>query len=147
MKIKEIQSIIKDFEESSLMTLEIEMEDFKLKLSKQKNNEQTSNQLIKVNEQTVSIETNPNIQQPNQTRETIQSPLVGTFFAASSPDTQPFVKVGQKVKKGQVVCIVEAMKIMNEIVSPKEGIIKEILVLDGAAVGYEQPLMVIEESS
>jgi acetyl-CoA carboxylase biotin carboxyl carrier protein len=147
MKIKEIQSIIKDFEMSSLMSLEIEMEDFKLKLSKQKNNEQPSNQPIKVNDQTVSIETDSNIQKPNQTNETIQSPLVGTFFAGSSPDTPPFVKIGQKVKKGQVVCIVEAMKIMNEIVSPKEGIIKEILVLDGAAVGFEQSLMVLEELS
>ena len=77
---------------------------------------------------------------------TITSPLVGVFYAAPSEDADPFVKVGDPVKKGQVVGIVEAMKLMNEITSDCDGVVREICVENAEAVEYGQPLFVIEEA-
>ncbi len=74
---------------------------------------------------------------------TIDSPMVGTFYSASSPTNPAFVAVGQEVKVGQVLCIIEAMKLMNQIEADKAGIIQEILVKDGSPVEYGQPLFVI----
>ena len=74
----------------------------------------------------------------------IKSPMVGTFYRASAPGAKPFVDVGDPVKQGQAVCIVEAMKILNEIESDIDGIVKEILVENGQAVEYGQPLFVLE---
>ena len=75
---------------------------------------------------------------------TIDSPIVGTFYRAPAPDADPFVKIGDKVEAESVVCIVEAMKVMNEIKAEKSGTIKEILVENAQAVEYGQPLFVIE---
>ena len=77
---------------------------------------------------------------------TITSPLVGVFYAAPSEDADPFVKVGDPVKKGQVVGIVEAMKLMNEITSDCDGVVREVCVENAEAVEYGQPLFVIEEA-
>lgn len=74
----------------------------------------------------------------------VKSPLVGTFYRASSPDSEPFVKVGDTVKKGQVLAIVEAMKLMNEIESEFDGTVKEILVENEQMVEYGQALFVLE---
>lgn len=73
----------------------------------------------------------------------VTSPLVGTFYASSSPDAEPFVKVGDTVKKGQVLGIVEAMKLMNEIESDYDGIVKQILVSNEDVIEYGQPMFVI----
>lgn len=73
----------------------------------------------------------------------VKSPLVGTFYAAPAEDAQPYVKVGDSVKEGQVLAIVEAMKLMNEIESDFTGTVTEILVENGQAVEYGQPLFVI----
>lgn len=77
---------------------------------------------------------------------TITSPIVGTFFRSSSPDAAPFVEVGSKVKKGQVLCIVEAMKLMNEIESDVDGTVVKILVENNQPVEYGEPLFLIEKS-
>ena len=77
-------------------------------------------------------------------RVTIDSPLVGTLYRSPSPEAAPFVKVGDKVTPDTVVCIVEAMKVMNEIKAEKSGIIRDILVENGSAVEFGQPLFVIE---
>lgn len=74
----------------------------------------------------------------------VKSPLVGTFYAAPSENAEPFVKVGDSVKEGQVLAIVEAMKLMNEIDSDFSGIVAEILVENGSPVEYGQPLFVIK---
>lgn len=73
----------------------------------------------------------------------LKSPMVGTFYRASAPGGKPFVDVGQAVKADETVCIIEAMKLLNEIESGAEGVIKEILVENGQPVEYGQPLMVI----
>ena len=80
----------------------------------------------------------------NANRITIDSPLVGTLYRAPSPEAAPFVKVGDKVTPDTVVCIVEAMKVMNEIKAEKSGVIRDILVENGSAVEFGQPLFVIE---
>ncbi len=76
--------------------------------------------------------------------ETIDSPMVGTFYSAPSPDADPFVTVGQAIKVGDTVCIVEAMKMFNKIESDVEGTIKRVLVSDGEPVEFDQPLFEIE---
>jgi len=72
-----------------------------------------------------------------------KSPMVGTFYRAPSPDAKPFVEVGQAVKEGQTICIIEAMKLMNEIESDKSGVIKAMLVENGQPVEYGQPLFIL----
>ncbi len=74
----------------------------------------------------------------------IKSPMVGTFYAASSPGAKPMVEVGSVVKEGDPVCIIEAMKIMNEIEADKAGTITQVLVQNGQAVEFGQPLFIIE---
>jgi len=73
----------------------------------------------------------------------VKSPMVGTFYRASAPDAKPFVEVGDTVKAGQTVCIIEAMKLMNEIESDKDGVVKAILAENGQPVEYGEPLFII----
>ena len=73
----------------------------------------------------------------------VKAPMVGTFYRSPSPDAKPFVEVGQTVKKGDTVCIIEAMKLMNEIETDVSGVVKAILVENGQPVEYGQPLFVI----
>ena len=74
----------------------------------------------------------------------VRSPMVGTFYRSPSPEAKAFVEVGQTVKVGDALCIVEAMKMMNRIEADKAGVVKAILVNDGEAVEFDQPLIVIE---
>ena len=74
---------------------------------------------------------------------TVKAPMVGTFYRASNPSSPVFVEVGQAVKEGEPLCIIEAMKLLNEIEADKSGVIKEILVQNGEPVEYGQPLFVI----
>lgn len=137
MTIKEIQSIIKDFESSSLMTLELEMEGFKIRLSKNK-----VDQVPTIKEEPKLKETFVETKEAQkEDKNIIKSPLVGTFYASSSPNGKPFVEVGSRIKKGQVICIIEAMKIMNEIKSPFDGIVEEIYASNGKVVGFNHPII------
>lgn len=81
---------------------------------------------------------------PQPTGKTIKAPMVGVFYQAASPEAEPYVTVGKTVKKGDTVCIIEAMKLMNEIQAEEDGTIKEILAKDGDIIEYGQPLFVIE---
>ncbi|HHQ4735475.1 acetyl-CoA carboxylase biotin carboxyl carrier protein [Aeromonas veronii] len=74
----------------------------------------------------------------------MRSPMVGSFYRSSSPDAKPFAEVGQQVNVGDTLCIVEAMKMMNQIESDKAGVIKAILVENGQAVEFDEPLFIIE---
>tara|TARA_Y100000992_G_C21269665_1_gene495934 strand:- start:556 stop:1014 length:459 start_codon:yes stop_codon:yes gene_type:complete len=80
----------------------------------------------------------------NQNRNTVNSPMVGTFYASASPESKPFVTVGQSVKKGDTLCILEAMKMMNQVQAESDGKILEILVENAEPVEFDQPLFVIE---
>lgn len=74
----------------------------------------------------------------------VKAPIVGTFYAAPDPSKPPFAEVGKHVKKGDVLMIIESMKLMNEITSEYDGVVKQILVKNGEAVDYDQPVMIIE---
>ena len=80
---------------------------------------------------------------PAETGRTVKSPMVGTFYRAPSPEAKPFVAVGDTVKEGQTLCVIEAMKLMNEIESDAAGVVKAILVENGQPVEYGQALFVI----
>jgi len=74
----------------------------------------------------------------------IKSPMIGTFYRSSGPDKEPFVKVGDRVEKGQVVCIIEAMKLFNEIESEVSGVVTKVLVENASPVEYDQPLFLVD---
>ena len=73
----------------------------------------------------------------------VKAPMVGTFYRSSSPDAKPFIEVGQAVKEGDTICIIEAMKLMNEIEADASGVVKAILVENGQPVEYGQPLFIL----
>lgn len=140
MDFKQIQTIIKDFEKSTITELEIEVEGFKIKLSKNhiNNVNASSSTIVNMSNEEKNLE---EIVTPKGFE--VKSPLVGTFYAANSPKDNPFVTVGQRVETGQTLCIIEAMKIMNEITAPVSGVIESINVKNGSPVGFDQVLMVI----
>ena len=80
----------------------------------------------------------------NQNRNTVNSPMVGTFYASASPESTPFVTAGQSVKKGDTLCILEAMKMMNQVQAESDGKILEILIDNAEPVEFDQPLFVVE---
>jgi acetyl-CoA carboxylase biotin carboxyl carrier protein len=148
MDFKKVQDLIKYFESSKLTTMALEDGPFKLSLSKLKESTQVESKTINTPVSDGKIlppNVNPKAQNNSANKATedvllkdVTSPLVGTFYAASSPTTEPFVKVGQRVNKGQTVCIVEAMKIMNEIASPFSGVVEKINCKNGDVVGFNQ---------
>lgn len=79
-----------------------------------------------------------------QSGNVVKAPIVGTYYSAPGPDKEPFVKVGQQVKKGDVIMIIESMKLMNEVQSEFDGVVKEIMVDNGNPVEFDQPIMIIE---
>lgn len=83
---------------------------------------------------------------PASSGTTVKAPIVGTFYEAPSPDAEAFVKVGDTVKVGDVLCIIEAMKLMNEIESEVSGVVKEVLVSNAQPVQYDEPLFIIDPS-
>lgn len=136
-KIKEIISI---FEQSTLSTMELEGDDLKIKLSKDGAGSPLSVERVE-QPQPKPVEHAAEIAEGDAVR----SPLVGTFYAAASENAKPFVEIGQMVKQGDILCIIEAMKVMNEIHAPRSGVIREILVQDGAMVQFDEELMIIGE--
>jgi len=139
MNIDEIRQLVGILEGSSISDLEIEKDSFRLSLRKNPSEAAPTAakpKLAPVKEAEADI--------PEGTIP-VTSPMVGTFYAAPSPDAPPYVKVGDHVKYGQVLCIVEAMKLMNEIKSEINGTISEILVTNGQAVEFDQVLFLIKE--
>jgi acetyl-CoA carboxylase biotin carboxyl carrier protein len=147
MDYKKIQGFIKYFESSKLTTLSIEDGKFKISLSKLQTSaveiKQTPAQPVTTSPTSVSSTAVAKAQDEATGLKPLVSPLVGTYYSANSPTSEPFVKVGQKVNKGQPVCIIEAMKIMNEITAPFTGIVEKINVKNGDVLGFNQPIMII----
>ena len=136
MEYEKIRQLIKDMGNSKLTSVDIEFPDgVKIKMEK-KVSAMPFNEQVKVIE---DIEENT-VKQELKCGNIVKSPMVGTFYSKSSPTSNPYVEIGAEVKKGTVLCIVEAMKLMNEIESEFNGKIEEILVKDGEAVEYGQPL-------
>ncbi len=145
MKIEKIKKMIKLLEESSLTTLEITENTDTLKLSKGAStfvsDEVSCDVPTIINNSSDKNTENKEIEAEGFP---ITSPMVGVFYQAPSPSAEPFVQVGDRVEKGQVVCIVEAMKLMNEIQANKSGEIVEICVKDGEPVEYGQHLFYVK---
>jgi acetyl-CoA carboxylase biotin carboxyl carrier protein len=97
-----------------------------------------------ITQSATTFEPPPALEKPVATGHQVKAPIVGTFYRASSPDTPAFAQVGDKVEVGQVLCIIEAMKLMNEIESDRAGTVKDILVQNAQPVEYGQALFVIE---
>ena len=151
MNYEEIKRLMDDMGKSEINELEIEFpEGMKVKLKKNNNQKQIQTDTISGFPQNNQIEKNnsiikdKSIEKTNEDLKIITSPMVGTFYEASSPKQPPIVKVGDKVKKGDVLCIIEAMKLMNEIESEFDGEIVEICVRNEEIVAFGKPLFKIK---
>lgn len=144
MELDEIKQLLELLKDTDITEIQIEREGSKLKIKRERF--------------TSPFEITPRVKQaaPAEVKEeaeehqnlvTISAPIVGIFHRSPAPEASPFVEAGSVVKKGQVMCIVEAMKLMNEIESDVDGIISKILVENGQAVEYGEPLFLIEPSS
>lgn len=161
MDLQYLKKLLKIFDDSTAEDLEIEEKGIKLKISKNKEDKSSgnapifnlsgalpSNQNYQPLQQQIHTApvpqpqagtTEPNVEATTSFHE-IKAPMVGTYYGAPSPDSEDFVKVGQRITKGQTLCIVEAMKLMNEIDSDIDGEIVKILTNDTEAVEYNQVL-------
>lgn len=140
-----IKSLIDEFKESKLTKLKLKCEAFELEL------EQTSENSVGVQVPVampqVTIAQTKMEKEPvkeKQPKLSINAPMVGTFYAAASPDAEPFVKIGSRVKKGDIICVLEAMKLMNEVEADKDGEIIDILVANEEMVEFGQALFLIQ---
>ena len=150
MEIKEMIELMKAVSENGLTRLELEQGDTRLVLEKEKQVVEYRTAAPVYVEDSMMYTKSGDLAASNQMTENksdlpedgnvIKSPLVGTFYAAPSPDAENFVKVGDTVKKGQVVAIVEAMKLMNEIESEFDGVVEAVLIDNETVVEYGQPL-------
>ena len=161
MKLDEIRSIVKLMSENDLTEFKIESEDMHLCIRRGSSAGVTAAAAPVVQPQAIQTVAAPAVvavpppaaaaapapasasAAPDKSK-LIESPIVGTFYRSSTPGSDAFVKVGSKVEADQTVCIIEAMKVMNEIKAEKSGVIKEILVENGEPVEFGQPLFVLE---
>jgi len=147
MNIKEIREIIELMKENNINEFMIERDGLKISLKRGLSGEfqpVITQEVRHVPAQSQTKETET-ATQPKENIAYITSPMVGTFYVASSPDAAPFVGIGSNVEENSPVCIVEAMKVMNEIKSEIRGKIKEVLVKNGEAVEFGQPLFAVEK--
>ena len=147
MDLRKLKKLIDLVEASGISELELTEGEEKVKISRnsglslQPQLVKSQPQLVKSQPQSIKaeeIETPPAID-----GDIISSPMVGSFYRAASPDSSPFVEIGSTIKKGDVLCIIEAMKLLNEIESEHDGIIKKIIVENGQPVEFGEPLFII----
>ena len=147
MSLKEIKEMINLMNENNLAELEMERDGLKIRLKKAGAQIETEQIKVSAAPAEVTGKEIPPVPAPGEVTVgliQIKSPMVGTFYRAPSPESEPFVEADQEVDVGQVVCIIEAMKLMNEIKSEIKGKIKEILVDNGEPVEFGQPLFTVE---
>jgi acetyl-CoA carboxylase biotin carboxyl carrier protein len=155
MKAKEIQDLLDFIAKTGLEEVNIETEQFKVavKRSAQSAVSIAPQPILQQAPQPVTLPTQPKVAEAakvvvpevsSSSSLTIKSPMIGTFYTSSNPSSPVFVNVGDEVKKGQVVCIIEAMKLFNEIESEVSGRIVKILVQNATPVEYDQPLFLVE---
>ena len=153
MDLRKIKKLMELLEESGIAEIEVKEGEESIKLSR--NVTTTSMPVQQMIQQPMPTGQAPAISAPSEApkaqenpkaekKNTINSPMVGTFYASSSPEAKPFVTVGQSVKKGDTLCILEAMKMMNQVQAESDGKITEILVDNAEPVEFDQPLFVIE---
>ena len=152
MKLDEIKELARIFGKSKLDKMKIKMTDFELEMEKKGETPAPPAAAVSapapVAAPAPAVPAPAPAEAPTETfakGDIIPSPMVGTYYDSPSPDSPPFIKVGDKVKKGQPLCILEAMKIMNELDAEFDCKIVDILVADGEAVEYDKPLFVVEK--
>jgi acetyl-CoA carboxylase biotin carboxyl carrier protein len=152
MDLRKLKKLIDLVEESGIAELELTEGEEKVKICRhqQSTPQPVHTQYIQAQSSNpaptptkTEVETIKTTEQKNDGH-SITSPMVGTFYRSSSPDAAAFVEVGSTIKKGDTLCIIEAMKILNEIESDKDGVIKQILVENGNPVEFGEPLFIIE---
>ncbi len=157
MDLKLVKNLLDLISETELNEVSIEEGDFKLKVKKESDSPAPAPMQYQMPAQAPMPPAQPAQQQaghepadsdsePQPDGETVRSPIVGTYYESPSPDSDPFVKVGDTIQKGETLCIVEAMKIMNEIEAEYSGTVQKILVNDGQPVEYDQPLFIIKKA-
>ncbi len=155
MNMKEIKELLQLMKENSLTEIELEKDGLKLKLKKNGHGQGFVEQgegpamVIPMPQATGPVQTSGTAvasDQEDSSLSTVKSPMVGTFYSSPSPDQPAYVSAGQSVKKGDVLCIIEAMKLMNEIKCEVSGVITEILPSNGQAVEFDQPLFKIKKA-
>ena len=142
-KFDDFKEVIKIFDASNLTALEVEIEGLKVKLERKDNQAQIVSSVEKKTQKMDIVVKDEHSKDNLDLGSYITSPLVGTFHQAPSEKADPFVRIGSKVKRGDKLCIIEAMKVMNEITSDKDGVIEDVLVKEGQMVEYGQKLFVI----
>ena len=146
MELKDVKELLKAFDESNSSYLSVEIDNTKIKLKKYSEQKVIVENATQVCEQLSPAHNNDNVDNGPEIEidgEQVLAPLVGVFYAAPSPEEDAYVQVGDTVKKGQVLCLIEAMKMMSEITAPKDGVIKKIFVKNQDVVEFEQPLFLI----
>ena len=149
MDLRKLKKLIDLVQESGIAELEITEGEEKVKIVKggaaAGAGTSAATDAVPVSKEAKPATSPPPAQEPEAAAEgqLVKAPMVGTFYRSPSPDAKPFVEVGQAVKKGDTVCIIEAMKLMNEIETDVSGVVKAILVENGQPVEYGQPLFVI----
>ena len=138
MKLDFIKQIMSEFDQSNVTKMKVEIDDLKIELEKESEKVEYVKPLEKENKMVAEVNTKESTGTP------VKSPIVGVFYGASSPESDPYVTVGKTVKKGDIICIIEAMKFMNEVVSEVSGKIVEVLVEDGEFVEFGQPLFRVQ---
>jgi acetyl-CoA carboxylase biotin carboxyl carrier protein len=149
VNLKEIKEMINLMNENGLMELEIEKDDMRIKLKKTGPAQESYNgPIIVEKERAASGAAAKELIQPDETNRVktveIRAPMVGTFYRAPSPEAPPYAETGQIIEPGQVICIIEAMKLMNEIKSEIKGKVVEILIDNTEPVEFGQPMFLIE---
>ena len=140
-----VDALAQQVNKSDLQEIEVQTDDFRIRLSKPwAHSGPIVSEAHTVMAHPIYAEEIEQTTSPTASGKFIKSPIIGTFYAAAAPGNPPFVSVGDKVSKGSVVCIVESMKLMNEITSDFDGTVAEILVSDGEAVEFDQPLIRVE---
>lgn len=148
MEYEKIKQLMEDMGNSKLTAIDIDFPDgTKISMKKEEKQVIVENVSTKQSLNVEKVQTTEKKQEEKveavEERNVVKSPMVGTFYSKPSPNSESYVKVGQKVKKGDVLCIIEAMKLMNEIESEFDGEVVEILVKDEEPVEYGKPLFVI----
>ncbi|WP_044935745.1 acetyl-CoA carboxylase biotin carboxyl carrier protein [Pseudobutyrivibrio sp. LB2011] len=146
MELKDVKELLKAFDESNSSYLSVEIDNTKIKLKKYSEQKVVVENTTQVCEQSSLAQIDSNVDNSPELQldgEQVLAPLVGVFYAAPSPEEDAYVQVGDTVKKGQVLCLIEAMKMMSEITAPKDGVIKKIFVKNQDVVEFEQPLFLI----
>ena len=151
MEYEKIKQLIDDMSNSQLTELNVEFPEG-VKISMKKDDNQKLSNTVQVDNSSIHLESSPIQKDKKEIKKVIEeisghivkSPMVGTFYLKPSPTSNPYVEVGKEIKKGDTLCIIEAMKLMNEIESEYSGKVKEILVQDGEPVEFGTELFVIE---